>query len=38
VRHAATCARRIEARNADVLRRADHFFSADRMPHATTGF
>ncbi len=30
--------RRIEARNADVLRRADHFFSADRMPHATTGF
>lgn len=30
--------RRIEARNADVLRRADHFFSADRMPHTATGF
>ena len=30
--------RRIEARNADVLRRADHFFAADQMPHASTGF
>lgn len=30
--------RRIEARNADLLRRADHFFSADRMPHTTSGF
>lgn len=30
--------RRIEAHNADVLRRADHFFSADRMPHTATGF
>ncbi len=30
--------RRIEERNADVLRRADHFFSADRMPHTSTGF
>ncbi len=30
--------RRIEARNADVLRRADHFFAADRMPHASSGF
>ncbi len=29
---------RIEARNADLLRRADHFFSADRMPHTFTGF
>lgn len=30
--------RRIEARNADVLRRADHFFAADRLPHTSTGF
>jgi len=30
--------RRIEARDAAVLRRADHFFAADQMPHATSGF
>lgn len=29
---------RLVARNADALRRADHFFAADRMPHCTTGF
>ncbi|MFT4866315.1 MAG: putative acetyltransferase [Ilumatobacter sp.] len=29
---------RLVARNADVLRRADHFFAADRMPHCATGF
>jgi len=29
---------RIEARDAEVLRRADHFFAADQMPHATSGF
>ncbi|NNE10643.1 MAG: GNAT family N-acetyltransferase, partial [Ilumatobacter sp.] len=29
---------RLEARNADVLRRADLFFLADRLPHCSTGF
>jgi len=29
---------RIEAENADVLRRADAFFLADRLPHCVTGF
>lgn len=29
---------RIRAANADVVRRADTFFSADRLPHCTTGF
>ncbi len=31
-------ARRIESRSADVERRADHFFAADRSPHSSTGF
>lgn len=30
--------RRITARNDDLLRRADHFFAADRLPHCSTGF
>jgi predicted acetyltransferase len=30
--------RRIEARNPGVLRRADHFFSADRRPYTSTSF
>lgn len=30
--------RRLVARSADALRRADHFFAADQHPHCDTGF
>jgi predicted acetyltransferase len=31
-------ARRLSAKNPDVLRRADSFFAAERIPHCMTGF